>query len=198
MLRINRKWEADPKKFYNDWHTKHSHTQAFGLELLGRRGGNTNFIRRLNDTIALCHGSVLDVGCQRGAYVKHLRINPNVTDVIGLDISEVVIHQAKLLQPGVSFIVGDIMNLPFRDNSFDTVLASETLEHLTQPGLAALELMRVTRNQTIVSVPNEPKTISDPTHLRFFEIKDLTDLFRHWKVELIETKAVNHIIRITK
>lgn len=198
MKYVKRKWEQDPKTFYDNWHRKHQNTQTFGLELFGRRGLNTNFIRRLEDTVALCFGSVLDVGCQRGAYVFHLRNNKNVTDVVGIDISEVVIQQAKVFQPDAKFLVGDVIDLPFRDNKFDTVLASEILEHLPEPALAANELLRVAKYQVIASVPNEAKTIKDKTHLRFFEKEDLIKLFQGCKVEFMETKAVNHILRIRK
>ncbi len=198
MLYVKRKLENNPKVFYNAWHRKHQYTQKLGLEHFGRRGLNTNFIRRLKDTVALCFGSVLDVGCQRGAYIFHLKNNTNVTDIVGVDISEVVISQAKAFQPDIKFVVGDISNLPFRSGSFDTVIASEILEHLSVLEPAVSELLRVAKEQVIISVPNEPKTIKDKTHLRFFEKEDLIKLFQGYEVEFIETKALNHIVRIIK
>jgi ubiquinone/menaquinone biosynthesis C-methylase UbiE len=51
--------------------------------------------------------------------------------------------------------VGDIRNLPFGDNLFDVVLASEVLEHLPfkdVPNILA-ELRRVSQKEVIISIP---------------------------------------------
>lgn len=76
-------------------------------------------------------GIVLDLGCGESPYVSlwsHLR-------VVGVDI-----HTG----PGVK-VVADAHDLPFKDRSFDVVLAIELLEHLVEPRRAVGEMMRILR-----------------------------------------------------
>jgi ubiquinone/menaquinone biosynthesis C-methylase UbiE len=49
----------------------------------------------------------------------------------------------------------DIHQLPFKDQQFDIVLCSETLEHVTDYKLAIEELLRITKKLLIVTVPHE-------------------------------------------
>jgi 2-polyprenyl-3-methyl-5-hydroxy-6-metoxy-1,4-benzoquinol methylase len=46
--------------------------------------------------------------------------------------------------------------LPFRNESFDLVVACEVLEHLDDPSSALRELHRVSRDWILASVPREP------------------------------------------
>ena len=52
-------------------------------------------------------------------------------------------------------IVGDIRNIPINDNSFDSVIACEILEHIPWNDfeLALSELHRVSRKYVIISIP---------------------------------------------
>jgi hypothetical protein len=63
---------------------------------------------------------------------------------------------------GLEAQVGDARALPFEDDSFDTVLLAETLEHLENPGLAWSEACRVARGRVIMTVPLFGW--EDPTH----------------------------------
>ncbi|MHC4911996.1 MAG: class I SAM-dependent methyltransferase [Planctomycetota bacterium] len=60
------------------------------------------------------------------------------------------------IAPELEHIEGSIYELPFADNSFDTVMCSEVLEHLTEPDKGIRELLRVCRRWLVVSVPREP------------------------------------------
>lgn len=53
----------------------------------------------------------------------------------------------------------DIHNLPFKDNEFDVVLCSETLEHVSNLERAIKELLRITNKALIITVPHEPKEL---------------------------------------
>lgn len=50
---------------------------------------------------------------------------------------------------------GDIRKLPFADNSFDTILAAEVLEHLPYSDfeICLSELRRVTRSHVVITLP---------------------------------------------
>ena len=74
---------------------------------------------------------VLDVGAGSGALINLI---PNA---IGLDLAP---KHPKIIE-------GDISNMPFRDDSFDTIFATEILEHLDDETLnkGLDEIFRVLR-----------------------------------------------------
>ena len=92
--------------------------------------------------------SILDVGCGNGIITNCL---PKNIYVIGLDSSEealkTVTRETKL---------GSITNLPFDDNSFDLVMASDVIEHLPDDiyQQSISELFRVSSKYVMVAVPH--------------------------------------------
>jgi len=98
----------------------------------------------------LAHGRLLDVGCGDKPYVDLFR--GYVTDYIGVE-NEVsfgatdasrrrALEQADVLYDGV--------RLPFDDQSFDTVLCVQVLEHTPTPGKLIDEIARVTAPDGLV------------------------------------------------
>lgn len=72
--------------------------------------------------------SVLDVGCGNGALGADL--GKHCREVIGIDMSEVNIKQAKKRSKGV-FICGDATRYEFK-RTFDAVVLSNVLEHIKE------------------------------------------------------------------
>jgi 2-polyprenyl-3-methyl-5-hydroxy-6-metoxy-1,4-benzoquinol methylase len=118
---------------------------------------------------------VLDVGCSGGAYVRQLRESGYVSH--GTDLLE----DPRWLNSGQRlFVVSDANRLPFPDNSFDTVIAFEVLEHIEDVAGVLREFKRVAQKNIIISVPNcdhsQEFVIAkiayhhwvDPTHVQFF------------------------------
>lgn len=85
------------------------------------------------------HGLVLDVGCATGQLFEHLPAER----VIGLDLSPEMIRRAGRRSNRV--MVGDVFQLPFGDESFDTVLLRGLLHHLPDLDRGIAELRRVLR-----------------------------------------------------
>ncbi len=100
---------------------------------------------------------VLDVGCGSGWLSEMLsRRGFGVTALdIGLDSIRRASERLKSKAPGVSFILGDVYKLPFKNDRFDAVVASEVLEHLENPLDALNEMARVVRpgGNIVVSTP---------------------------------------------
>lgn len=103
---------------------------------------------------------VLDVGCNSGIILVPLK--ERGVDVVGIDISKRDISKAKrnLRQhnlPDNCVQVGDAKKLPFKNNSFNVVLLSDILEHVSDPEIVALESIRVVKKGGLVlaTVPNE-------------------------------------------
>ncbi|MCF6291702.1 MAG: methionine biosynthesis protein MetW [Desulfobacterales bacterium] len=95
---------------------------------------------------------VLDLGCGEGDLLDYLRKNKQVTG-IGIERSEAGVSQC--IARGLSVLQGDINEevQDFRDNSFDYVILSQTLQQVYTPDQLLVELLRIGR-RIIVSFPN--------------------------------------------
>lgn len=102
---------------------------------------------------------ILDCGCGEGFYTMAInQIYPNVK-IISLDKDAGMINKAKnwMRENGnIEWIVGDILDIPFKDNFFDKIILSEVLEHMNDDFLALEEVKRVLKTGGIlcITVPN--------------------------------------------
>ena len=71
------------------------------------------------------HGLVLDAGCGDGGFTSELMKQGG--KVVGVDISHEMLKVAK--NTGGEFVVGDLENLSFHDETFDFILCSMILHH---------------------------------------------------------------------
>ena len=99
----------------------------------------------------------IDIGGAEGYTANLVKEIFNV-QVKSTDLSENACKMAKAIF-GIDAIPADIHNLPFNDNEFDIVLCSETLEHVTDYKRAIHELLRITKNVLVITVPHETKKI---------------------------------------
>ncbi len=90
---------------------------------------------------------VLDAGCGDGAHAT--RAAREGADVVGLDRSQSMLEAARARGPSAGAVVtwcqGDARALPFRDASFDLVLAVTALCFVSEPLVALKEMSRVLR-----------------------------------------------------
>ncbi len=95
----------------------------------------------------LVRGRVLDVGCSTKPYQP--LFDHNVTQYVGADVPF-----AGHANPVID-VFSRAEYLPFQGESFDTVLLTEVLEHVPDPGSALQEVARVLvpEGKAIVSVP---------------------------------------------
>ncbi len=123
---------------------------------------------------------VLEVGCGNGDL--SVGIAKLGFDVVGVDISKSGIQQAvdltkkENLNAKAHFRVMDATSLDFADNSFDTVLITEVLEHIRDSRRLIKEAIRITRNggRILISVPNG-LLVPFQGHLRVFFKDTLTN-----------------------
>jgi ubiquinone/menaquinone biosynthesis C-methylase UbiE len=66
-------------------------------------------------------GLVLEIGCGPGEIANYLKMKG--MEVIGIDISDKMIEQAKKLNPFIDFRVGDVFHLDIKDKSVAGVAA---------------------------------------------------------------------------
>lgn len=103
--------------------------------------------------------SLLDVGGAEGYKAAMIKFFFGVR-VRNCDISSEACKRAKEIFKIESDTI-DILKLPYKDNEFDVVLCSETLEHIPDLEAATKELIRVCKKAVIITVPNEPKEVID-------------------------------------
>jgi len=99
--------------------------------------------------------SILDVGCG-SAWVAKNYLKKNI-NVYSLDISFTNPKKALKEYPAINHfgITSDSYNLPFLDNSFDCIIASEIIEHVLYPDKFIKELIRALkpRGELIITTP---------------------------------------------
>lgn len=93
-------------------------------------------------------GRLLDVGCGRRPHAAVLA--PYIASYIGLEFDQV----RYVTTPPDCW--GSALDLPFCNDSFDTVLAAQVLEHLPEPAQALAEMGRVLKpgGYLILSAPH--------------------------------------------
>lgn len=77
-----------------------------------------------------------------------------------------------------NFVLCSAEQLPFRDDAFDIVNASEILEHLINPSCLLTEMRRVSRESVTLDVPNLRRLTPEenPYHLYTWSRKSLHNL----------------------
>ena len=99
---------------------------------------------------------VLDVGCREGPLGHELAASNRV---IGVDRcpQKTLLDEPNLRGKGyAALLLADAVDLPLRDAQVDLLLATDLLEHLTEPERALTEFHRVLRpgGELLVAVPN--------------------------------------------
>ena len=109
---------------------------------------------------------LLDLGCGSGR--ASLPFAQNGINVIGLDISEQMVLRAKHKSQKLGFeyltdyVVGDSESLPFRQNSFDAVLAFGVLHHVPSPQKMLQQMSKVLKDNGLYFGHENNKTILRP------------------------------------
>lgn len=82
--------------------------------------------------------------------------------VVGIEIDPTVVKHARAAY-GLSFVAGDVAELPFEDGAFDLVVSFETIEHVTDAARVLAEFRRVLAGDGVlaISTPNKHEYLVD-------------------------------------
>jgi len=103
--------------------------------------------------------TIHEIGCGEGYWVRHWNSQGIITR--GSDFSEKVISLARENSketelPSNAFSVRSIYDLEKDQDSADTLVCCEVLEHLENPAAGLSALRKVATNYVILNVPREP------------------------------------------
>ena len=104
-----------------------------------------SYWHQINEVLSLKPKNVLEIGIGNKTVANYLKSQGGV-EVITFDKDE-------KLKPDV---VGDVLEIPFGNNSFDVILCAEVLEHLFFNDFenALYELKRVSKKYVVLSLPH--------------------------------------------
>jgi ubiquinone/menaquinone biosynthesis C-methylase UbiE len=103
-------------------------------------------------------GKILDAGCGFGGTLLVLAKNFPETQCVGIDMSDTLLDLARQkaaaegLEERVRFEKGDVLNLPYPDDSFDVVISTNVLHHVGAPLVMLQELERVLAPQGMLYI----------------------------------------------
>ena len=141
--------ETSTQAFYEEFHAG-GPVQRANLVTQFMQKERCSYIRSL---MSEYDGHVLVIGCGSG---DDMSVVNRRCIAVGIDISETAIAASKSKYPQHQYYVADATNLPFPQNTFDSVLCSEVIEHISHEEKALLEVRRVLKNRGlfIVTTPN--------------------------------------------
>jgi 2-polyprenyl-3-methyl-5-hydroxy-6-metoxy-1,4-benzoquinol methylase len=176
---------GDEKKFPYSFSTLTGYKIPYDL----RRFQTTMKIIR---EVAPSSGKILDVGCGGGIFVKAL--SKQGFELTGLEVSSRLltkIDRERLEFELVNADAGD--GLPFKDESFDVVLASDVLEHIRENRNTVREIARLLKKNAaaIITVPN--LLMYDSLEARFGLISRLIGFISMFTEISIHPKDLSHL-----
>ncbi len=100
-----------------------------------------NKVKLIIKLLNIKNEKVLDVGCGTAFYSNLFK------DYTGIDPSKEMLEQSK-----ANVIQGSGESLPFKDNSFDTVISISAIHNFKDPIKGISEMKRVAKNKIAISV----------------------------------------------
>ena len=145
----------------------------------------------------------MDIGCATGEYCR--KLTSLGYKCVGIDINPLYI--AKQKGKGIEAQVMDAESLKFSDNSFDTALLFEVLEHANNPDAILKEAKRVSSKNILITVPNCSNFLKlkkmgltyehmlEKDYINFFTKEDLENLLsKYFKKFNVEEKEPIYLL----
>jgi len=202
-----------------DWDESVRKLEEILRSKLKMRDFNPSYIGLRDDILSLIPDNisrVLDLGCSTGVLGEQIKQRNNNVEVIGLEIDE---QMAKTAREKIDrIIVGDIKKINLEEelppNYFDCIIFADVLEHLKDPWSILIRSTKFLNNKGIIvaSIPNvrhystilnllfkgywpyQERGIHDKTHLRFFTLKNIKELFQYAGLKIVKIERNYRII----
>jgi 2-polyprenyl-3-methyl-5-hydroxy-6-metoxy-1,4-benzoquinol methylase len=150
---------------------------------------------------------LLDVGCGSAWCAKYFV--PRKKKVVSLDVSFTNASKAMALVTSSDHaaVVADVFQLPFAENTFDTIVASEIMEHLYDPELFVKKLFYILKpgGKLLITTPYNEKLeynlcvhCNKPTprnaHLHSFNKEKMTAIIKTVSAKEVKIKLFNNTL----
>lgn len=179
---------------------------------------NPSYIVRRDDIVNLVPNGaekILDMGCSTGILGEQLKQKFRAV-VVGVELDDQMARVSKEKLDRV--IIGDIDELNLEGyllpNYFDCIIFADILEHLKKPwsilrrsksflkdnGVIIASIPNIRHYDTIINLffrgywPYRERGIHDKTHLRFFTLKNIKEMFQYAGLDIIKLKRNYRII----
>jgi len=141
-------------------------------------------------TSEIQNGRVLDAGCGSGSLLKELRLKNHIK-LYGIDFSDAAINISRREIPSGEFVVGNITNMPFKNEYFDVLICCELLEHIENPNAAINECYRVLKKNSIlhISIPTS-WGIYSKRHKKGYSSESILKLLKESNFKIIYVKHI--------
>ncbi len=95
-------------------------------------------------------------------------------------------------------VVGDVLNLPFNNESFDTVISTQVLEHLEKPWTMVKEVRRVLKENgiCILTAPFLNPYHADPHDYFRYTVEGTRSLFENEGFKIIECDSYGQLFSV--
>lgn len=126
-------------------------------------------------------GELLELGCGEGRGVELLA--PLANSYTGIDKIKEIVDRLSAQYPEYSFSDGVFPPFPFEDNSFDSVITFQVIEHVKKDEEFIQEIYRVLKpgGVALVSTPNIKMTLSrNPWHEREYTADQLETICKKY------------------
>ena len=147
---------------------------------------------------------ILDIGCGGGWVAQHFTEKKNYVVSLDISLKNPVEALKKYSGDFHAAVVADAFNLPFRDNSFDIIVASEVIEHLTDPGIFIAKWLRVLKpgGKLIMLTPYNEQRVYHTcvhcnnmtpanAHLHSFNEKNISEYLPREGIKTLTTRSNN-------
>lgn len=135
-------------------------------------------------------GDLLELGCGEGRGVELLA--PLAASYKGIDKIDYVVQKLSKQFPEYHFQQGVFPPFPFEDNSFDTIITFQVIEHVQKDEEFIKEIHRVLKKggQALITTPNINMSLSrNPWHIREYTAAQLTNLCSRY-FDNVEMKGI--------
>lgn len=147
---------------------------------------------------------VVEIGCEMGATLAKIKYMWPNAEVKGIELEE---HVAAIGANSLDIIQGnaETMEIPYEKGYFDYIILGDVLEHLYSPSKLLMRLLPYLKEkgEFICSIPNmmnisviapllqgkfeyQDAGILDRTHIRFFTLKSIYQLFNECNLEIAD------------
>lgn len=184
-----------PLEGYNRWAAHYQH--------------ESNPIKNFSDSLIenllppLIGKHVLDVGCGTGYFCSIAERN-QAESIVGIDLSPVMIEQAKLNCPQTDFRCQDIQHLKIDNGTFDVIICALVLAHIENINTTLSTLVNGLKENGVIIISDfhpsltlkgSKRTFTNPLNKETFEIQHYyhstelyLELFKEHNVSIHEVK----------